>query len=199
MVVYCESRDGFTPMMVNDWGALKCSECAYDSSNRPKFGKDPSPKERCKRKVNIIGIGGDWKDIYVFQIAGPQIIDFYLNKVLNELEVAKSEGEPYFLRTFFLDTYKDGAFHNYQVKKVIPTLRTVNVSDDTEVLWDIENESELETTLETLEGLQKICMQYKKERQEAGKAALKKQLELKNEEEESSEDLVEEAKAMGYD
>ena len=176
-VTHCESRDGVTPSMVNEWGATACTSCPHHPDKRPKWGEDKNRSERCRQKICIIGIGGDWKDLYVLQIAGLGIISFYSQKMGKALNAAKRIGDPYFMTTFMLGTVKDERKNpQYEVMSVMPTIQAPG--GKTKSLWVLDSDEKRVSTMAALEGLQKLCVQYRNEFQEAGRNHYNAQLEM---------------------
>jgi len=203
MVVYCESRDGITPSIANEWGTLTCTECQYHPKNRPDWKDDPEKDDRCKQKISIFGLGGDWKDFYLLQISGLGIIDFYGRQIGKEISAMKRVGEPYYHRVFMVGTERDtGGEHRYKVVSTLPTIRTSGTPDSRKVFWEFdkdERDHRNNITLAALSALQKLGMKYRDEFQERGKLSLKGSLEIKNKLASIEEDDDSEKRPTGKD
>lgn len=174
----CSSRDGVVPSIANPPAKL-CEECPHDTRNRPKYDKDPGAKtERCKKSVNLIGIGGDFQDFYVITIKGPSIIDVYSKGFAKELRGVAQRGLPWYSKMFFLHTVQDGTFWGLEIANVLNTVPTPQSPDPDLAYWSLKEEdpeNSLRVTFQVLEQLHQMADMYKKELQARARESAEKQ------------------------
>jgi Zn ribbon nucleic-acid-binding protein len=171
----CQSRDGLSPAMKNAWGAVECVKCKHDTRNRPKYEKETEydqKNSRCKKKMNLIGIGGDFEDLYILQIGGKAIVDFYSKTIKKQLLEASSMGLPWYARTFMLSTVEDGTYWTWQLEDVVDTFVAPGYPDTGSTFWSGLSPSQSELVLQTLKVLQLLANKYITERQDAARQAL---------------------------